>query len=117
MPQFEQGEEGNFVSVKRAASAWEKFRFGTGWRSKMLLAGKMKVIRDAGKSFSSQFEICWAQVASHPLFFELMQIKGTGEGVRGQSLDFLSFAYVTSPDYLVSKMGSFVSQLATVFEI
>ena len=46
-----------------------------------------------------------------------MQIKGTGEGVQGQSLDFLSFAYVTSPDYLVSKMGSFVPQLATVFEI
>ena len=78
----------------------------------MLLAGKMKVIRDAGKSFSSQFEICWAQVASHPLFFELMQIKGTGEGVQG-----LSFACVTSPDYLLSKMCSFVSKLATVFEI
>ena len=67
MPQFEQGEEGNFVSVKRAASAWEKFRFGTGWRSKILLAGKMKVIREAGKSFSSQFQIFDSHTATYHL--------------------------------------------------
>ena len=41
-------------------------------------------------------------------------LKGTGGGVQGQILDFLCLDICCSPDYLVSKMGSFVSQLATV---
>ena len=38
-------------------------------------------------------------------------------GVQGQILDFLVFHKCQSPDYLFSKMGLFVSQLARVAKI
>ena len=40
-----------------------------------------------------------------------------GVGSRARLQIIFVFAYVISPDYLVSKMGSLVSQLATVAKI
>ena len=44
-------------------------------------------------------------------------LKGTGGGVQPKILDFLPFEICCSPTFLVSKMGSFVSQFKTLAEI
>ena len=46
-----------------------------------------------------------------------MDLRGWGGGVQGQILDFLCLDICCSPDYLVSKMGSFVPQVCTIAEI
>ena len=51
------------------------------------------------------------------LWRTLGPIKGIGGGSRVKFLDFLSYCICYSPEYLVSKMGSFASQLATTAEI
>ena len=51
------------------------------------------------------------------LWRTLGPIKGIGGGSRVKFLDFLSYCICYSPEYLVSKMGSFASQFATTAEI
>ena len=54
------------------------------------------------------------------IFFKIkseIACRATGGGVQGQNFDFFFFLACNSPNYLVSKMGSFFSQLATVAEI
>ena len=47
---------------------------------------------------------------------QLQSLRGQGE-VQGEILDFLCLDICCSPDYLVSKMISFVPQVRTVAEI
>ena len=51
--------------------------------------------------------MCWIKV----------KLRVWGRGVHPKILDFLAFEICCSPTFLVSKMGSFVSQLNTVAEI